>query len=188
MQAFTWLSCAIRAAFTARGVWECIPILFPVKLASQPARLNLFIVSQFMRQPPSTASTASTVQPGKCWQDMFQGAVVARGFPTPKRGTENLGLEVPLNMLSYFGGSTRVAEWNDKIFIKGYSTMLVAVKCVANILVWHYYYRDKGERLSYTDCTQETERLSIWKLEGFRHVIGWCTKSKYLAGETCNPP
>lgn len=183
MQAFVWMSCAIRAEFTSRDVWECIPIFFPVKLANQPARLKLFFAGQFVRQ---LASTASTVRPGECWRNMFQGAVIARGFPTSQRKIKGLGLEVPLNMLSYFGGSKRVAEWKDKMFIKGYSTMLVAVKCVANIVVWHYYYLKKGERLSYTHCNEETERFSITKLEGFRHVIGWCSKSKYFAGETCH--
>ncbi|KAM3505062.1 hypothetical protein MY11210_008124 [Beauveria gryllotalpidicola] len=147
--AFTWISCTARAGPAVKGVWECIPIFARAQAVETQLGTPVFVVHFLARPIPSTT------QPGRCWQHMFQGAVLASGFPIPQRATKGLGLEMPLNMMAELSGSRRVVEWNDKIFIKGYSTMLVAIRSLSNILIWHYYYARPGKRVSYGDCMQQ---------------------------------
>ncbi|OAR00420.1 hypothetical protein LLEC1_05098 [Akanthomyces lecanii] len=176
IQAFTWISCAVRADPSVEGLWECIPIFAPAEAVKTQPGTRAFVVHCFTRP------ISWTIQPGRCWQNMFQGAVLASGFPTSGRAIKGLGLEMPLNMMAELGGSQRVTKWNDKIFIKGFSTMLVAIKSVGNILVWHYLYSQPGTRISYMDCTQPVESVNMARLRSFRHVIGWCSSSMYCVG------
>ncbi|KAJ3474959.1 hypothetical protein NLG97_g9629 [Lecanicillium saksenae] len=176
LQAFTWIASAARAGPGIKGVWDCIPIFSQCKPEKTLTRAKTFVVHFFPRPIPVTT------QPGRCWQHMFQGAVIARGFPIPQRVANGLGLEMPLNMMAELGGSQKVTEWNDAIFIKGYSTMLVAIKTIGDILVWHYYYSRSGSRVSYMDCAVDAERVNGAMLERYRHVIGWCSRAKYCAG------
>ncbi|ATY66839.1 Pfs domain [Cordyceps militaris] len=176
VQAFTWIACTARAGPAIKGVWECVPIFARTKAAMVRPGIQPFVVHFFTRSLPPTT------QPGKCWQHMFQGAVLAAGFPIPQRATLGLGLEMPLNMVAELAGSRRLTEWDDKIFIKGYSTMLVAIKSVADVLVWHYYYAQPGKRVAYMDCTEQVESVDMARFGGFRHVVGWCSSSKYCAG------
>ncbi|KAM0664873.1 hypothetical protein ACQRIT_000507 [Beauveria bassiana] len=176
LQAFTWISCTARAGPAIKGVWECLPIFARAKAVETQLATPVFVVHFLARPIPLTAQT------GRCWQHMFQGAVLASGFPISKRATKGLGLEMPLNMMAELSGSRRVVEWNDKIFIKGYSTMMVAIKSLSNILIWHYYYARPGKRVSYVDCVQRVERVNMARFGSFRHVIGWCSSSRYCAG------
>lgn len=176
LHAFAWISCAARAGPAAKGVWESIPICTYCSVAELSAS-RAFVV-HFLTRP-----IQPTTQPGTCWQHVFQGAVIARGFPIPQRATVGLGLEMPLNMMAALGGSHRLTQWDDRVFIKGFSTMLVTIKSTTDILVWHYYYSRPGERLSYMDCTQQTEKVNMARFSSFRHVIGWCSSSKYYAGK-----
>ena len=179
VQSFAWIAGAVRAGLAKTGAWECIPLFTRSKaLKGQPRDTECFNADFFMRQLPST------MQPGCCWQRMFNGAVRVAGFPIRRRSTTGMGLEMPLSMMAELAGSSRVTEWNNRIFIKGYSTMLVAIKSVAECLVWHYYHGKPGQRLSYMDCSQEAEAFDTSRLAQVRHIIGWCSASKYCTGKS----
>ncbi|TQV99090.1 Pfs domain-containing protein [Cordyceps javanica] len=176
LQAFVWISCTARAVPAVKGVWESIPIFSRVRaIKTQPGTQTF--VTHFLTRP-----IPPTTQQGRCWQHMFQGAVLATGFPISRRPCKELGLEMPLNMMTELAGSHRVTEWDDKIFIKGYSTMLVAIKSTANIIIWHYYYARPGKRVSHMDCKQQAAKVSMARFGVRRHIVGWCSSSKYCAG------
>ncbi|KAK3690427.1 hypothetical protein B0T22DRAFT_537089 [Podospora appendiculata] len=114
---------------------------------------------------------------------MFRNPVMVCGYPilATSRG---LGLEMPLNIIAGLNGSDRVTEFDGKVFIKGYSTMVVATKVSpdANVLTWHYLYNSKGERLSYLDhALENVDQINLDQLKSARHVVGWCDDSMYNA-------
>ncbi|KAF5725136.1 Pfs domain-containing protein [Fusarium mundagurra] len=86
----------------------------------------------------------------------------------------------------------RIHQFDDKICIKGYSTMLVPTHRCGDILCWHLLHRKDGGRLSYfaNDLTQYQYVRSLSDLEHVRHVLGWCSKAEPFAGSyqsTCPP-
>ncbi|CAG8962109.1 hypothetical protein HYFRA_00005152 [Hymenoscyphus fraxineus] len=105
------------------------------------------------------------------------------GYPTLVKHERGLGLEMPLNMIAELAGSERVNEFDGKIFMKGFSTMLVAAKIAKDLLVWHYLYNPDGERISYLDHAVDTHPdISLVNVSNYRHVVGWSEKCEYMAG------
>lgn len=105
------------------------------------------------------------------------------GYPVLSRHEAGLGVEMPLNMVGGLVGSERATEFDNKIFIKGFSAMLIATRVAENLLVWHYLHNDKGERISYLDHElQSIGDISLFQLDTARHVVGWCSKCEYFAG------
>lgn len=120
---------------------------------------------------------------GECWHNMFRNPIVAEGFPILRRTRATRGLEIPLNMAAGLTRTQRVTTFDDKVFLKGFSTMLIASKVCADMLLWHFLYKKDGGRISYRDSNASSvthERTS--NLENARHVIGWCSSVKSFAG------
>ena len=68
----------------------------------------------------------------------------------------------------------RVDRYDDKIYIKGLSTMLIPTRRNEDILCWHLVYNKDGGRISYLDGDLDQERhITRLNLEDFRHVLGW---------------
>jgi hypothetical protein len=79
--------------------------------------------------------------------------VIARGFPILKRPEEGTGLEIPLDMIAALADARYINSFQSKIYMKGFSTMLVPTKKSGDTLVWHLLYNDRPEsRISYLDC------------------------------------
>jgi hypothetical protein len=108
-------------------------------------------------------------------------------YPILTKHERGLGLEMPLNMIAELGGSERANEFDGKVFIKGFSTMLIATKITRNLFIWHYFYNREGERISYLDHTlQGVDDISLLQLDSSRHVVGWCSDCMYYAGKAMN--
>jgi hypothetical protein len=120
-----------------------------------------------VRQPLSTAN-------GQCWHDIFRNPVVVRGYSIPKRIQWSTGLEISLNIMAGLAQAQRVDRFDDKIYIKGLSTMLIPTRRNEDILCWHLVYNKDGGRISYLDGDLDQERhITRLNLEDFRHVLGW---------------
>ncbi|KAF9775816.1 hypothetical protein IL306_006052 [Fusarium sp. DS 682] len=79
----------------------------------------------------------------------------------------------------------RVDRFNDNIYIKGFSTMLVPTKQSKDIVYWHLVYKEDGSRVSYLDDNLDREDIAgSLDLTSCRHVLGWCTKAKFYAGSS----
>ncbi|OXV11393.1 hypothetical protein Egran_00845 [Elaphomyces granulatus] len=77
----------------------------------------------------------------------------------------------------------RINTFNGKLFIKGFSTMLVPTKHGGGLLMWHLLYNEKGSRMSYLDNTvANVGNANAFDLESNRHIVGWCSEMKYYAG------
>jgi hypothetical protein len=61
--------------------------------------------------------------------------------------------------------------------------MLVAVKRLGDLLVWHFLFDEEGERISYLDfALEEACDMNVYELDDVRHVVGWIRDSSYYAG------
>jgi len=123
---------------------------------------------------------------GQCWHTMFRNPVVVTGYPIPRRAREGTGLELPLNIMAGLVQSTRINDFMGKSYVKGFSSMLVAVNHVDGVFVWHHHYKPDGSRISYLEADGTTLRsVPFQDLASARHVVGWCNKASYQAGEFC---
>ncbi|OXV07933.1 hypothetical protein Egran_04303 [Elaphomyces granulatus] len=128
-------------------------------------------------------ATGEEAPPGQCWHNMFRNPIMVSGYPILTKHEHGLGVEMPLNMVAGLAGSERANQFDGKVFIKGFSTMLIAVKITTDLLIWHYFYNSEGERISYLDHTlQGVDDISLLQLDTARHVVGWCSDSMYYAG------
>ncbi len=100
------------------------------------------------------------------------------GFPVPRRPEAHIGLELPLDMMAALARARYVDVFNSKVFVKGFSTMLVPTKRVEDVVIWHLLYKtDPNERISYLDCPVKQLDVSMASLEDARHVVGWCSEA-----------
>lgn len=90
-----------------------------------------------------------------------------------------------MNMMAGLIGTQRIHTFNTSLFIKGFSAMLVPAKRIRDLLVWHLIYNKSGNRISFLDNTIDPiETISISELEKARHIVGWCSETRYCAGKT----
>ena len=190
-QQFAWLGAACRSSPFDVGIAICSPSirLSPSNKGVSSAQvsqagLNTVEVVAHIDFKIGDLITSHNGLPGQCWHNMFRNPLVVSGFPVLTKHEVGLGLEMPLNMVAGLVGSDRATEFDEKIFVKGFSAMLIASKVTKNLLLWHYLYNDNGGRISYLDHElQNIDDISLLELNTFRHVVGWCSNSEYFAGK-----
>jgi hypothetical protein len=189
LQQFAWLGGALRSSPFESGIATCVPVVSKIKMNDEksPAQgldpsIALFCDIKFtISQLVMTAENSS----GQCWHNMFRNPVMVNGFPTLKRHRRGMGLEMPLNLMALLAGTERATIFDGKIFLKGFSTMLIALRVMEDLLVWHYHYNGAGKRISYLDHDQpNTESIDLHQLQTTRHIVGWCSTSEYFAGQS----
>jgi hypothetical protein len=188
-QQFGWLGAALRSSQFEKGLAAYSPFIKSTRLTNidpgfpkstvQPL-VKLVCQMGFHTEGP-TKDKMNTI--GNCWHDMFRNPVMVSGYPILRKSIPEVGIEMPLNMMTALVGSQRAIEFDGKIFLKGFSTMLMAIKLTQDILIWHYHYNEEAEKISYLDHKhQDVEAINLLQLETARHVVGWCSDSKHYAG------
>lgn len=185
----SWLGAALRTSTRHSGLVYCLPnvrhidpITTPLKnfeLSPSSAQV-IYEIGYEMEPVPQTLPAAN----GQCWHDVFGNPVVVRGYPIPQRLERNTGLEISLNIMAGLARTRRVNRFKEKVYIKGFSTMLVPTKKNTDIICWHLIYNRNGEHISYLDDDQDQEQyIGQLDLENYRHVLGWCSEAKLYAGK-----
>ncbi|KAM0414628.1 hypothetical protein ACHAPT_013531 [Fusarium lateritium] len=185
---FAWLGAALRTSPRLSGLVHCTPIITNIIQNSAPSHqpelqpssthitCEIGFTMEEVRQPLSTAN-------GQCWHDIFMNPVVVRGYPIPKRIQWSTGLEISLNIMAGLVRTQRVDRFDDKVYIKGFSAMLIPTRRNEDILCWHLVYNKDGGRISYLDDDLDREQdVTRLNLEDFRHMLGWCSEAKFYAG------
>ncbi|KAJ5767738.1 hypothetical protein N7533_000321 [Penicillium manginii] len=125
---------------------------------------------------------------GECWHDLFRSGVVVEGFPISRRpevGTVK-GLDILLPMMARLAQANYVNTFLGSVVIKGFSSMLIPTENHKEMIVWHLVHNRNGDRISYLDSTAlPVQELSPSLLSQARHILGWCTSVKHLAGMIC---
>ncbi|KAI9685935.1 MAG: hypothetical protein M1822_004213 [Bathelium mastoideum] len=178
-QQFAWLGAALRSSPFKTGV--AISSAFVRAQASEitPSVEIRYQIGFKIDQPAARGGGQS----GECWHSMFRNPVMVSGYPTLTKHEGGLGIEMPLNMIGALAGSKRANTFDGKVFVKGFSAMLIATKITRDLLIWHYCYNNEGGRISYLDHQiQVVDNISLLQLDSVRHVVGWCSDCMYFAG------
>jgi hypothetical protein len=127
---------------------------------------------------------------GVCWTSLFGNAVLVGGYPILRRPQPKTGLELSLSTMAYLVRSFQVVQYEERIVMKGFSSLLVATLMTAGVVLWHFYgSRNSSERISYYDDQINTldltrvKKNSLRDLEKSRHYIGWCADVDDLCGQ-----
>jgi hypothetical protein len=127
-----------------------------------------------------------------CWHSLFTSSVIAKGFPIAERGQE-VGLEIPLEMMAALTGVRHAVEYQGGILLKGHSSAFLPVKRYKDSIQWHYIENDENVRLPYWEVEARCpgramlEEVSIDSLKNTRAFVGWWgTTETHLGTETAN--
>ncbi len=185
-----WLGAALRTSPRQSGPVHCIPMISTIRTdvaecrseGCQTSAVDYICSMAFtMVEVPQPLYTTN----GQCWHDIFKNPVVVRGYPIPKRTQWSTGLEISLNIMAGLAQTQRVDRFDDKVYIKGFSTLLIPTWLNDDIICWHLVYNKDGGRISYLDGDLDQEqRIARLNPEDFRHVLGWCSEANVFAGKT----
>jgi hypothetical protein len=184
---FAWLSAALHSSSHKLGVACYTPSIGEILVDSTlhpvsrtPSRHQIFCkIDVTLRECEEYHEPSN----GQCWHRMFRNPVVVQGYPIPYRSEPSTGLEIPLDIMAGLVRTRRINTFNGKLFIKGFSTMLVPTRLSGDLLIWHLLYNKSGSRISYLDNTVAyADNANAVDLEKTRHIVGWCSEVKYYAG------
>ncbi|KAF3398983.1 hypothetical protein DPV78_006688 [Talaromyces pinophilus] len=122
---------------------------------------------------------------GECWHGLFRNSVVVEGYPVSRRPEEGAinGLEIPLGMMASLAQAKYVNNFLGVPILKGFSAMLVPTDVHDELVSWHLVYNKNGDRISYLDSgVTPAQGLMAGRLSQTRHILGWCSDARYLAG------
>ena len=134
-------------------------------------------------------STEDRDDSGLCWTSMFINPILVTGFPTLRRPDSTPGMEMSLSTIAGLALANEVVKIGEKIIIKSFDMLLVAVLTTASVAVWHCFVSENSkERISYFDSRLDSLRIdtsathSLRLLESVRHVVGWCPSATDFCG------
>ncbi|KAI2618531.1 hypothetical protein GGR54DRAFT_160980 [Hypoxylon sp. NC1633] len=175
-----WLGAALRSSSRDTGVVYCTPTISSSSFMDDPDGLPHMSCHINYKFEPCETETEDVN--GQCWHGLFADPVIVQGFQM-LRIDKYTGLEVPLDMLVALARARYIDTFKSKIFIKGFSTMLVPTKRSENFVIWHLIYnKNPDERISYLDCNFEHADVKVADLEKSRHILGWCSDAVSVVG------
>ncbi|ORY17840.1 hypothetical protein BCR34DRAFT_474254 [Clohesyomyces aquaticus] len=182
----SWIITALRSSPWGNSVALCSPTVkvtqgtignLPSRNPDVPAFACTLAVSE------TRATRGSSKALGRCWYNLFRNPVIVIGFPIMRRSEMNIGLEISLEMMARLVETYQVNEFKGGLFLKGFSSMLFPTKKIEGLLVWHLEYDEEGKRISYLDTSVPAmKNLDYDLLKSTRHIVGWCTRVRNLAG------
>jgi hypothetical protein len=85
--------------------------------------------------------------------------------------------------------TNRISVFRGMVYLKGFCTMLVPTKRAGDMVIWHVWFNEDGDRISYSgkrvrEITDNFEgNLKPSDLDTARHIIGWCISVEHRAGK-----
>ncbi|KAH7146218.1 hypothetical protein EDB81DRAFT_947234 [Dactylonectria macrodidyma] len=190
-----WLAATLRRSpsTSSEGIVTCTPSVKDLQItAKQNATSGAVIIGscQIVFEFKQVTEKDDPVEHnGLCWARLFMHPILVTGYPILKRFENNTGVEMSLRCMACLVRSREVVQWDDRIIIKGFSSLLVATLATVGTIVWHLLVSGSPEeRISYVDPEldnldiQMPEGFSLRDLEGSRHFVGWCAKATDMCG------
>lgn len=177
-----WLVTALRASADESKISVLCPTVEsfrPGADASLPFHCDIGI--SYIGEAPPTLAAGN----GDCWHTMFRNPIMVWGYPILRREQldSGTGLEIPLDILMALADAKYISEFNDKIYVKGYSAMLIPTRQVDNLVLWHLLYNEDGSRISYTDCRiAALDHIHPTGVKQARHILGWVSHARNNTG------
>lgn len=180
-----WVSSAMRSSNNPACTY-CTPSIERAAVKEQTA--TCVSISIKFRTPRLNTSPQEDLG-AQCWRHLFRNPVIVAGFPILRRAQQKSGLELSITTLAALAGGNRINRFKEHVFIKGFCTMMVAMKRIGNMTLWHVLTNEDGSDIHYhdprvqeispqTDLTAETTAAPA-----MRHVVGWWSHVKSYAGE-----
>ena len=178
VQQLAWMGAALRTSKDGQ-VQYCEAKLQGVKRAEglEPAH---FYVSFDMNSPGKDDRS--------CWFPLFTNPVIAHGFPTAPRNHNEVGLEIPLDMMAALGGARHAADFEGGLVLKGYSALLVPIRRHEDSVQWHLIRARDEERISYQEASLQCPNRVLLKdlnheaLVTTRAFLGWWREAEINLG------
>ncbi|KAL3488654.1 hypothetical protein BJX62DRAFT_253120 [Aspergillus germanicus] len=189
---FAWIGASIRSSEYSDGVASVWPSIASLQVAlDDPKTLESGCLAEvvcrlmFNMNLETPESRGGKIN-GECWHELFRNPVLVSGFPVARRPRElgsATGLEIPIYILARLTNATVLNSFYGRTVIKGFSTMLVPTRLYQNMILWHLIHNQFGDRVSYVRCLDScTDQISSGRINKARHILGWCTEARFLAG------
>ncbi|KAK6535580.1 hypothetical protein TWF694_002035 [Orbilia ellipsospora] len=188
-QQLAWLCTALSRPFHRTGVINCIPFIKDIQVLNSQKIQSTALPSDFPRRSKEEKEN-NAISNGQCWHNLFRNPLVVQGYPIPRRRRlSDAGLEIPLNIMAALARTRHIQVFDNRPFVRGFSTILVPTRKDETILLWHLVYNENGNRVSYFEATALLDAtaplitgLLASELETVRHIVGWCSVVDYRAG------
>ncbi|KAI0115923.1 hypothetical protein GGR51DRAFT_368392 [Nemania sp. FL0031] len=186
-----WIAAALRLAPNYQGVYSCRPSIQQIRIGEDPTKLPRAIQplsARFNVSCEISDSPTGRYSFGRCWHSLFKNPTIVHGYPIPRKARKNTGLEIPLDIMADLVQASQITTFGDKIFLKGFSSMLVLMDQIEDSIIWHLDFSHDGSYISYTDASEppNVESIVVENIMGnimkSRHIIGWCLKAKFYTG------
>lgn len=182
-----WMSCSLRTSNLGEaGI--CTPSFRVIRVDNQSSSE---VSIEIEMEATVELDEIDQSQSGACWRELFRNSLVVRGFAIPilNYPGSTLGLQLSLGNLLGVVSDSRLVPYMGKLFIKRFSTLLVAVKRVGDIIIWHVISNKDGSYIYYHDKRIKSHKIEVAssilyeeKLEELRHVVGWTSEADNFAG------
>ncbi|KAF5642374.1 hypothetical protein F52700_3170 [Fusarium sp. NRRL 52700] len=178
-----WLGAALRTPAEDTGLAYCTPHITidstPFQSGNQPSE-SIVCLIWFTTDQVTEAPNVN----GHCWQALFRNPFIVRGYPILRRAEWSTGLEAPLEIMAGLAEAHQMYHSDNRIYIKGFSTMLVPTRRCGDIICWHLLQEDGDRRISHLAAkSNQYEHIGGLKaLENSRHVLGWCLEAELFTG------
>ncbi|KAH7079965.1 hypothetical protein BKA63DRAFT_231893 [Paraphoma chrysanthemicola] len=184
-----WLAASLRLSQATDNVTLVTPSIEALKVL-RPHKKPSEIRGTCIIEIENRQDSGSIYDPnGTCWTKLFSKAVLVGGYPISHCVATNSGLQTSLKIMASVTRSSQVVRYDDRIVIKGFSSLLIATRLVDNTFLWHAYQsKIGGERISYFDpqvvtTGREWEQLPpLRALENAVHIVGWCSEATDFCG------
>jgi hypothetical protein len=190
---FAWLGADLQSSPYELGVNHCTPLISGIRinkaLQQVPGMLSESHIICTIDFTFEEREEQSVVANGQCWHNLFRHPVIVKGFPILKRPQACTGLEISLKMMIALTQARYVTTFDNKIFIKGFSTMLVPTEIEREMVAWHLLCNTDGSHISYTSPQVQKlpgfypVEITMSGLETCRHVVGWCSSVQNYTGK-----
>jgi hypothetical protein len=182
-----WLGSALRSSPYPDKVAYCQPQVGKLRAVNDEGQsgkkqqATKFIASISFAVKEKTFTEVN----GGCWYNLFRSGVIVEGFPISRRPEIGAvkGLEIPLPMMARLAQANSVNTFLGSAILKGFSAMLIPTENHEEVIVWHLVHNKNGDRISFLDSTVvPVEGASASQLSQARHILGWCSNARHLAG------
>ena len=178
LEVLVWMGAACRSSDNEQDLSTCKPVF-----TRQSDSTGLYFKVEFSNA--NIAHEEKVESCAMCWHKMFQGGVIAEGYPIPTRAEHERGLEVSLGLMVALARTPSQALYEGHALLKGYNSMLLPVHKEGHSVQWHFLTSGHPKtRMSFNECLSFPTFTSFDDVmsDSARHFVGWCRDTRILAG------
>ena len=188
----SWLATALRVSPLQGAVAVLSPriTISPLETSYSQSPTEMSVNAQLNFDVHDSEEISKTAQ-GTCWTQLFTNPILVSGYPILRKSTPATGLETSLSIMASIVQARQVVRIDNRILMKGFNSLVVASAVDGGSIMWHAFTSSKPEdRISYFDprveetISKKEEAPLLRSLEGFRHIIGWCSEVTELCGKS----